>query len=78
MVAAGGNGNDTLTGADKVADNLRGQNEHDVIRGGNNTIGNARDELNGGSGIDHLIGGNGGDDLGGGPDNDALRRRRRR
>ena len=59
MFATGGNGNDTLIGADKVADNLRGQNDQDVIRGGNSTIGAARDELNGGSGIDQLIGGDG-------------------
>jgi Ca2+-binding RTX toxin-like protein len=72
MIASGGNGGDALVGADKVADELRGQDDQDVIRGGNGTIGAVRDELSGGAGVDQLIGGDSADDLSGGPDNDTL------
>jgi Ca2+-binding RTX toxin-like protein len=72
MLAGGGNGNDTLVGADKVADDLHGDNDQDVISAGNDTIGSARDRLRGSSGSDHLIGGNRADELLGGDGDDTL------
>jgi serralysin len=72
MLASGSDGNDTLIGADKVADNLSGNQGQDVIRGGNGTLGNERDELNGGGDNDKLIGGDRADDLVGSTGNDTL------
>ena len=71
MLAAGGDGNDTLVGADKVADRLHGGNAQDEIRGGNGTFG-ASDELFGDGGNDTLIGGDSADNLVGGTGNDTL------
>jgi Ca2+-binding RTX toxin-like protein len=76
--AAGGSGNDTITGSG-AANNLIGNDGTDTIdgAGGNDTIngGNGDDTLTGGSGGDNLVGGAGADTFvfatGSGPDNIA-------
>ncbi|MGQ0532222.1 MAG: beta strand repeat-containing protein [Caulobacteraceae bacterium] len=64
--AAGGSGNDTITGS-SVANNLIGNDGADVLDGGG-----GNDTLNGGAGADTLTGGAGSDSLTGGADSDAF------
>ncbi|MCB1517007.1 MAG: hypothetical protein KDJ19_05245 [Hyphomicrobiaceae bacterium] len=62
---SGGDGNDTLIGSSADDDNLRGNNDHDTLKG------RAGDDvLDGGSGRDHLFGGKDDDTLTGGTQRD--------
>lgn len=64
--AAGGSGNDTITGNDRAND-LEGNNGSDHLFGGNGD-----DDLSGGDGQDEIVGGSGDDEMWGGAGNDIF------
>lgn len=76
FIAAGFDGNDTITGSATVANNLSGGNGNDTITGGaaaDTLVGNAgNDAISGGAGADTITGGTGVDTLTGGADADVF------